>query len=157
MSKSAGTQTTQTLTEPWKVQQPYITKGFERADELFNANTPNYYSGNTYDGTCVDTNTNLECDCDDGGDCVNISYMCTPPEYWTDSECTPSCNYDEAATRHDWICDYSSCYGCIDSVEGVCVQGINCDNNNECIGDFLCGVNNCNFIVVFKILNVDIM
>lgn len=48
MSKSAGQQTTQNITEPWKVQQPYITKGFERAEELFNANTPNYYSGDTY-------------------------------------------------------------------------------------------------------------
>jgi hypothetical protein len=48
MSKSAGQQTTQNITEPWNVQQPYITKGFERAEELFNANTPNYYDGDTY-------------------------------------------------------------------------------------------------------------
>tara|TARA_R100001594_G_scaffold115075_1_gene149958 strand:+ start:3353 stop:4180 length:828 start_codon:yes stop_codon:yes gene_type:complete len=48
MSKSAGTQTTQTITEPWKVQSPYLEKGFERAEELFKASTPNYYPNQTY-------------------------------------------------------------------------------------------------------------
>ena len=60
MSKSAGTQTTQQITEPWEVQQPYITKGFERAEELFNSANPNYYSGNTYVPFAPETETALQ-------------------------------------------------------------------------------------------------
>lgn len=60
MSKSAGTQTTQTITEPWKVQSPYLEKGFERAEELFNASTPNYYPNQTYVPFASETETALQ-------------------------------------------------------------------------------------------------
>jgi len=60
MSKSAGTQTTQTITEPWKVQSPYLEKGFERAEELFNASTPNYYPNQTYVPFASETETALK-------------------------------------------------------------------------------------------------
>lgn len=60
MSKSAGTQTTQTITEPWQVQAPYLEKGFERAEELFNASTPNYYPNQTYVDFAPETETALQ-------------------------------------------------------------------------------------------------
>lgn len=60
MSKSAGTQTTQTITEPWQVQAPYLQKGFERAEELFNADTPNYYPNQTYVDFAPETETALQ-------------------------------------------------------------------------------------------------
>jgi len=61
MSKSAGTQTTQTITEPWKVQSPYLEKGFERAEELFNqANVPSYYPNATYVPFANETETALQ-------------------------------------------------------------------------------------------------
>lgn len=60
MSKSAGTQTTQTITEPWQVQAPYLEKGFERAEELFNADTPNYYPNQTYVDFAPETETALQ-------------------------------------------------------------------------------------------------
>ena len=60
MSKSAGTQTSQTITEPWKVQSPYLEKGFQRAEELFKANTPQYYSGQTYVPFASETETALQ-------------------------------------------------------------------------------------------------
>ena len=60
MSKSAGTQTTQNITEPWTIQQPYLTKGFQRAEELFNANVPQYYSGQTYVPFATESETALQ-------------------------------------------------------------------------------------------------
>tara|TARA_R100000234_G_scaffold119352_1_gene102044 strand:- start:683 stop:1507 length:825 start_codon:yes stop_codon:yes gene_type:complete len=60
MSKSAGTQTTQTITEPWKTQAPYLEKGFQRAEELFNASTPNYYPKDTYVPFASETETALQ-------------------------------------------------------------------------------------------------
>ena len=61
MSKSAGTQTTQTITEPWKVQSPYLEKGFQRAEELFNqANIPSYYPNATYVPFASETETALQ-------------------------------------------------------------------------------------------------
>jgi len=36
-----------TRTEPWEEQKPYLTKGFEKAGELFEGGMPSYYSGDT--------------------------------------------------------------------------------------------------------------
>jgi hypothetical protein len=61
MSKSAGTQTTQNITEPWKVQSPYLEKGFQRAEELFNqSNIPSYYPKATYVPFASETETALQ-------------------------------------------------------------------------------------------------
>lgn len=60
MSKSAGTQTTQTITEPWQTQAPYLEKGFQRAEELFNASTPNFYPNQTYVPFASETETALQ-------------------------------------------------------------------------------------------------
>jgi len=60
MSKSAGTQTTQNITEPWKVQSPYLEKGFQRAEELFNSSVPNYYPKDTYVPFANETETALQ-------------------------------------------------------------------------------------------------
>ena len=61
MSKSAGTQTTQQIQEPWKVQSPYLEKGFQRAEELFNqSNIPSYYPKATYVPFASETETALK-------------------------------------------------------------------------------------------------
>ncbi len=60
MSKSAGTQTTQQITEPWQVQSPYLEKGFQRAEELFNSDVPNYYPNQTYVPFANETETALQ-------------------------------------------------------------------------------------------------
>lgn len=60
MSKSAGTQTTQTITEPWQTQAPYLEKGFQRAEELFNSSVPNYYPKDTYVPFANETETALQ-------------------------------------------------------------------------------------------------
>lgn len=60
MSKSAGTQTTQQITEPWQVQAPYLEKGFQRAEELFNSDVPNYYPNQTYVPFANETETALQ-------------------------------------------------------------------------------------------------
>jgi hypothetical protein len=60
MSKSAGTQTTQTITEPWQTQAPYLEKGFQRAEELFNSDVPNYYPNQTYVPFANETETALQ-------------------------------------------------------------------------------------------------
>lgn len=44
--KSSGNQTTKT--EPWKGQQPYLTYGFEQAQNLYGSGGPEYYPNATY-------------------------------------------------------------------------------------------------------------
>ena len=39
-----------TTTEPWAAQQDYLTKGFERAEGLYNQGMPSYYPGPTLAG-----------------------------------------------------------------------------------------------------------
>ena len=39
-----------TTTEPWKEQQEYLTKGFERAEGLYGQGMPDYYPGQTLAG-----------------------------------------------------------------------------------------------------------
>ncbi len=44
---SAGSQTSTTTSEPWSVQIPYLTKGFDQANSLFDSGGPQYYPGST--------------------------------------------------------------------------------------------------------------
>ena len=46
---SGSTQTT-TTSAPWSGQQPYLTSGFQQAQNLFNQGGPQYYPGQTYAG-----------------------------------------------------------------------------------------------------------
>ena len=48
MSKGAGEARTVSNVEPWATQSPYLSKGFERAEALYNAAGPSYYPGQTY-------------------------------------------------------------------------------------------------------------
>ena len=45
--KSGGGDTT-TKTEPWSGQQPYLTAGFQRAQDLLNSSGPSYFPNATY-------------------------------------------------------------------------------------------------------------
>jgi hypothetical protein len=47
MGSSPKPQTQNTVTEPWKDQQPYLKTGFEGALDLYNQGAPAYYSGST--------------------------------------------------------------------------------------------------------------
>ncbi len=59
MSKGAGTAKTVTNTEPPAFQLPYLTKGMERAEDLYNATGPNYFPGQTYVDFSPQTNAAL--------------------------------------------------------------------------------------------------
>lgn len=48
MSKGAGEARTVSNVEPWATQSPYLSKGFERAEALYNAAGPSYFPGQTY-------------------------------------------------------------------------------------------------------------
>tara|TARA_R110002020_G_scaffold352138_1_gene565265 strand:+ start:383 stop:1195 length:813 start_codon:yes stop_codon:yes gene_type:complete len=48
MSKGAGEAKTVSNVTPWETQVPYLEKGFERAESLYNQAGPNYYPGQTY-------------------------------------------------------------------------------------------------------------
>jgi len=48
MSKGAGEAKTVSNVEPWETQIPYLSKGFERAESLYQAPGPNYFPGQTY-------------------------------------------------------------------------------------------------------------
>ena len=39
-----------TTTAPWEEQQPYLTRGFDRAEELYKQGMPKYYTGDTLAG-----------------------------------------------------------------------------------------------------------
>jgi hypothetical protein len=59
MSKGAGEARTVSNVEPWETQIPYLTKGFERAEGLYNQAGPNYFPGQTYVDFSPQTNTAL--------------------------------------------------------------------------------------------------
>ena len=59
MSKGAGEARTVQNIEPWATQQPYLTKGFERAESLYGQPGPSYYPGQTYAGFSPQTETAL--------------------------------------------------------------------------------------------------
>ena len=59
MSKGAGEARTVQNVEPWATQQPYLTKGFERAESLYGQPGPSYYPGQTYVGFSPQTETAL--------------------------------------------------------------------------------------------------
>jgi len=55
-----GSQTTVQKADPWEGQQPYLKKGFEKAEELFlNKPAPQYYAGNTVVPFSPETETAL--------------------------------------------------------------------------------------------------
>ena len=43
-----GSQNSKTTTEPWKEQQPYLEKGFEEAEGIYDQGPAPYYPGQTY-------------------------------------------------------------------------------------------------------------
>lgn len=45
-----GSTTTTTVNSPWSGQQPYLTQGFQAAQNLFNQGGPSYYQGQSYAG-----------------------------------------------------------------------------------------------------------
>ena len=45
--KSRGGGTTVQKTEPWEGQKPYLRRGFERAEQLYQTGKPNFYPGQT--------------------------------------------------------------------------------------------------------------
>lgn len=47
-ASSPPPQTTTTTSSPWGPQQPYLTEGFQGAENLYNGSGPQYYPGNTY-------------------------------------------------------------------------------------------------------------
>ena len=49
-STPSGSTTTTTSSAPWSGQQPYLTSGFQQAQNLFNQGGPQYYPGQTYAG-----------------------------------------------------------------------------------------------------------
>ena len=59
MSKGAGEARSVQNVEPWATQQPYLTKGFERAEGLYGQPGPSYYPGQTYVGFSPQTQTAL--------------------------------------------------------------------------------------------------
>ena len=59
MSKGAGEARSVQNIEPWATQQPYLTKGFERAESLYGQPGPSYYPGQTYAGFSPQTETAL--------------------------------------------------------------------------------------------------
>ena len=59
MSKGAGEARSVQNIEPWATQQPYLTKGFERAESLYGQPGPSYYPGQTYVGFSPQTETAL--------------------------------------------------------------------------------------------------
>lgn len=46
----AGNTTTTNVSDPWSGQQPYLTQGFQQAQNLFNQGGPGYYPGQSYAG-----------------------------------------------------------------------------------------------------------
>ena len=59
MSKGAGEAKTVSNVTPWETQVPYLTKGFERAESLYNQSGPSYYPGKTYVDFSPQTTTAL--------------------------------------------------------------------------------------------------
>ena len=59
MSKGAGEARTVSNVEPPEFQLPYLTKGMERAEALYNQAGPNYFPGQTYVDFSPQTNTAL--------------------------------------------------------------------------------------------------
>jgi len=59
MSKGAGEARSVQNIEPWATQQPYLTKGFERAESLYGQPGPSYFPGQTYAGFSPQTQTAL--------------------------------------------------------------------------------------------------
>lgn len=53
---SSGGGTTTTKTDPWSGQQPYLTYGFQQAQDQFQGNTPQYFQGNTVAAPGANTN-----------------------------------------------------------------------------------------------------
>lgn len=47
MGGSRGGGTTTQTSDPWSGQQPYLTYGFEQAQDNYNSNMPQYYNGST--------------------------------------------------------------------------------------------------------------
>ena len=59
MSKGSGEARSVQNIEPWATQQPYLTKGFERAEGLYGQPGPSYFPGQTYAGCSPQTETAL--------------------------------------------------------------------------------------------------
>jgi len=59
MSKGAGEAKTVSNVTPWETQTPYLEKGFERAESLYNQAGPSYYPGKTYVDFSPQTNVAL--------------------------------------------------------------------------------------------------
>jgi hypothetical protein len=53
-SSSPAPQETTTTSSPWAPQQPYLTEGFQGAQNLYNGSGPAYYPGSTYAGYTPD-------------------------------------------------------------------------------------------------------
>jgi len=47
MGKGGGSQTTETKTEPWEGQQPYLKKQFAEAEKVYDTFNPTWYGGTT--------------------------------------------------------------------------------------------------------------
>ena len=56
-----GTQTTNTVqkSDPWSGQQPYLTYGFEQAQNQFKSDQPQFYPGQTFAGPSAETQAAL--------------------------------------------------------------------------------------------------
>lgn len=50
MPDKQKTQTTTSNTQPWSAQQPYLTAGFDRAEQLYRSEGPSYFPGSTVQG-----------------------------------------------------------------------------------------------------------
>jgi hypothetical protein len=60
-SGGGGTTTTNTVqnADPWSGQQPYLTYGFEQAQNQYNSQNPSFYPGQTYATPSAETQTAL--------------------------------------------------------------------------------------------------
>lgn len=48
MGSGGGSQNTTQTTEPWSAQKPYLEKGFQEAENIYNQGPAQYYPGQTY-------------------------------------------------------------------------------------------------------------
>lgn len=60
MGAGGGSQNSTTKTEPWSAQQPYLKKGFEEAEGIYDQGPSPYYPGQTYTDMSDPTKAGLE-------------------------------------------------------------------------------------------------
>lgn len=100
-AKGGSTTVQQTSTAPWTVQQPYLTKGFQEAQSLYNSDKPQYFPDSTVAPQSGDTQSAIRqmgqgsslpgTAASQASDTLNGGYL-KSPQAWASQTYNPNAN-----------------------------------------------------------------